>query len=243
MRLFCTILTLAFLTAALSPVQAQDRVVNDLSSGALLGEIASTPQLQETFARQDSVLAQASDEIGLTSSQYAQVRRAVASGTARYVELPRHIDAMSGLRRGHVFVVHNIRIPSGVYGWEVDVNEPNDVMQVYVPNRCGNISYVRVHRTQVMAMAPVHHVLPAQRVAAAIPIPSPVTIETPAPLPSVVALAAPEAVAATHHLALIPWLIGGLIGGILVSHGGGGGFTSGPTPIPIHTICPPSPKP
>jgi hypothetical protein len=240
-----SIVLLMSLFASLAPAAASERLVTDFSDGSLLGQIESTRALQQAFDDHETQLADAGAQIGLTPDQFRAVRVAVAAGRARYVELPQHIDAMTGEHDGHIFVVRNIRIPPRVFGWEVDLDEPGDVVKVYVPNRCGNISVVR-ERSQVLAAAPVYHVdSPPAGLAYGPFAPGPSALPVPESSPDVAyapSLSTPaEAVqAATHHFAFLPFLLGGLLVGFLSSGGHGTGVTIGahPTPVPIVTPAP-----
>lgn len=246
MRTLGITLALASVFSLIPAQAASDREISDLSDGALLGQIRSTQALQQAFDANAAQLAIAGSDIGLSPQQYHQVRMAIAEGRARYVELPRHIDAMSGRHGGRVFIVRDIRIPKGVYGWEVDLDEARDVVKVYVPNRCGNLSLVRV-RPRVLAAAPVYHRV---NVAYAAPIAGPY-----APLPASYAAASPApmvayqpelsvpqpAQVATHHFAMLPFLAGALVAGFLASGGHGSGVTvnTHPTPVPVSPPPPP----
>lgn len=224
---------------------AQTRVIGDLSQGALLGEIGSTAQLQNEFSQHGTLIAQASDRLGLSRTDYDEVREDVQDGLARYVELPRHLDGMAGEHGGVAFAVHNVEIPAHVYGWEVDLDRPGGVVRVFVPNTCGNISYVRVpKRRELAALAPVH-------VAQATPAPivPPPPVPTAAPVPPAAPQAAP---APAPHTSLWPLLA--LIPIAFVFHGSAsvpiGGApvppppsSRGPQPFPIHSIPIPTPLP
>ena len=240
MRTLGITLALASIFSLIPAQAASDREIDNLSDGALLGEIQSTQALQQAFDANADQLALAGSEIGLSPQQYHEVRMAIAEGRARYVELPRHIDAMSGQHGGRVFIVRDIRIPKGVYGWEVDLDEAHDVVKVYVPNRCGNLSLVRV-RPRVLAAAPVYHRV---NVAYAAPIagpfaPLPASYEAASPAPVVAyqpELSAPHvAQVATHHFAMLPFLAGALVAGFLASggHGSGVSVNTHPTPVPV----------
>lgn len=240
---------LALLLAIVTPVSviAQPRVIGDLTQGALLGSIRDTAQLQTDFSQQHELLAQASTKLGLSSADFSEVSYDIAHGQARYVEIPRHLTGMAGAHNGHAFAVHDIVIPRHVYGWEVDLERPNGIVRVFMPNRCGNMSYLLVPHRQTLAAAMPYHVTPpvAQTLAAA-PSPAPEITEAPAPVayaPVAPAVVAPVA----HHFALLPWLALGLIG-IALIHGGGGSIGTTPpavvpTPAPLHTICPPAIRP
>ncbi|HTU69434.1 MAG TPA: hypothetical protein VMF11_03855 [Candidatus Baltobacteraceae bacterium] len=241
-RIVCVVLALSLL-ASVAPAAARDRNISDLSTSALIGPIDSTQALQDDFVRNSRLLAAAGNDVGLSPEEYREMREAIAAGKARYVTIPRHIDVMSGDYDGRVFVVHDIRIPAGVHGWEVDLHEPGETVSVYLPNRCGNISVVR-HRAEVLAVAPVHHA-PPPMVYAAPPI-----FETPAPIaavvppmttPSLDVTLAPAAAPVTHHLGMLPLLLGAVVAGFLIAGGHGVGVRSGPpppAPAPIATATP-----
>lgn len=231
-------------------VIAQPRVIGDLSQGALLGQIQNTAQLQTDFSARHALLADANARLGLTAADFRAVQTAIAQGRARYVEIPRHLDGMAGQYEGHAFAVHNVVIPAHVYGWEVDVTHPYSIVRVFMPNRCGNLSYLRVPR-RVVASLPEWQPLPApprpvaQVLAAPESIPAPAVAPapalTPAPVAHIALAPATAAPAAVHHFALLPWLALGLIG-IALMHGGGSTSPTAPTvpaaPLPIHTVCP-----
>lgn len=247
MRNFSTLIAVALAGAMTATAFAQPRVISNLSDGALMGELQSTAQLQNEFSNNAPLLADATVRLGLTQEEFTAVRRAVINGGARYVELPRHLDGMSGSRNRHAFAVRDVVIPARVYGWEVDLQKPTEVVRVFIPNKCGNISYLRVPKRQaIAAVAPYHEV--AASTPAPIATEAPLPLETPAPAPTPAAVAfvpvAPVAVAAAHHLAIIPWLLGLGVAAVITHHGGGvntyspPGLIKAPVPTPIVTICP-----
>ena len=260
MRTLSLALTIVVLSTIAPAMAANERVVTDFSDGALLGQVRSTAQLRQDFAAHDALLAEASLDAGLTPEQYHRLRAAIAAGRERYVELPQHIDAMSGAHGDHVFAVHNVRIPQGVYGWEVDLREPHGIVKVYLPNRCGNVSVVRVHRAEVLAAAPVYNVEKSAYAPPAIAAapsgfsPMPASYAAPQPAPAVAyvpTLSAPNFAgpAASRHFAFLPFLLGGIVAGFLASGGHGAGVTIGshpgvppvavtPTPTPAPVSCP-----
>lgn len=245
---------LALLLAIAMPVSviAQPRVIGDLTQGALLGEIRDTAQLQDDFSKQHALLAQAGTRLGLSKADFGEVQDDIAHGRARYVEIPRRLDGMAGAHDGRAFAVHDVVIPPHVYGWEVDLERQDRLVRVFMPNRCGNMSYLIVPRRQILAAAmPYHLSTPAPKTVAPAAQPAaPVIAAEAAPTPQPVAFApvapvTPAVVApAAHHFALLPWLALGLIG-VALMHGGGGSIGTGPvpaapvpTPAPLHTICP-----
>lgn len=242
MRKLTALAALALAAVTTSTAFAQPKVISNLSEGALMGQLQSTAQLQDQFTHNAPLLADATVRLGLTREDFAAVRRAVINGGARYVELPTHLEGMSGSYNGKAFAVHDVIIPAGVYGWEVDLDKPTEVVRVFVPNKCGNISYIRYPKRQIIAAAPPYHQIAAAPIETAPPV-----IATPAPpveaaAPVAFVPAAPVVAAAAHHLALLPLLFGGLIAGALMSHGGGSHTISAPgitkIPTPIVTVCP-----
>jgi len=195
---------------------------------------ASAEEFWNATREHPQVFAMAAHQVGLTGPEYAEFRQDLLAGKAIFVKLPRHLDAMSGQRRGYVYAVKQAVVPStGVLGWEVTLR---DGAQVYVPQVCGNISLLRpAPGTAVAYHAPKKH----GRVSPVVYRPTAVDVEAPAasvgtaaaPVApaGVVAYVPAEAVAA--HTALSPLyalpLIGGLIAGL--THGGG---STTPTDLP-----------
>ncbi len=248
--------TLAFALALPSAGLAATRYVGDLTDGALLGPVTSSAQLQTDFQRHGELIAKASRQLGLAPSEYREVREAVAGGRARYVTIPRHLDGMAGEHGGVAFAVHDIEIPANVHGWEVDIARPDGVVRVFVPNACGNISYLLVPRARQLAAVTYHRPAPvAVAMVTPPPAPPPPVDATPAPAPlAPVALptAAPQA---THRtglwplLALIPlfFIPGGSSVSLPVATGGGIPPVAPPmhlrittAVLPSATPCPPS---
>ncbi len=237
---------LALFLALALPVDtmAQTRVIGDLSNGALLGQIRDTAQLQNDFATHRPLLAQASLDLGLTSSDFNEVATDIARGRATYVQIPRHLSGMAGQHGGHTFAVHNIVIPQDVYGWEVDLERPTSTVRVFMPNRCGNISYLLIPKHHTVAATPYHATTPIAPPVAVAPSPAPTLAPEATPAAAVATAPlvpqAPEALApappapATHHFAVLPWLALGLIG-VVFAHG----VPSIKIPLPHHHCgCP-----
>jgi hypothetical protein len=139
-------------------VLAATRTIGDLTDGALIGPIASTAQLQTAMRDREPLIAQAGSDLGLSAADVAEVQAKIARGQAQYVHIPRHLDGMAGEHGGVAFAVHDVNIPANVYGWEVDLNKPNELVRVFIPNQCGNISYLRVPQRRVAAVRPYHFV-------------------------------------------------------------------------------------
>jgi hypothetical protein len=207
-----------------TPAFATTHMISDLTQGALLGPLTSSSQLQSEFASNGTLIASAGERLGLTTYDIAAVRDAVHTGTARYVELPRHLDGMAGEHHGHAFAVHDVTIPAHVYGWEIDVDHPDGLVRVFVPNTCGNISYLRVpKRRQLAAVAPYH--LPKPVAYAPTPAPSPTPEEVAAVPP------AEQPAPPTHRNGFLPFLMA--IPLALLFHSGGGAITIGGPPPPV----------
>ncbi len=178
---------------------------------------ASAEEVWNETREHAKLFADAADRIGLSPSEYREFRLALLDGKARYVTLPRRLDAMSGNRRGSVYAVKNALMTSTIQGWKVALADGN---VVYVPQVCGNISLLRhaaiaqrpVHRQ----VAYVHHkprFVPALGTTAA---PTPVAVAPPEEVAPAVAEVVPAAVAAhgvSPFLFFIPAVIGGIIGG------------------------------
>lgn len=228
---------LAFLIAVALPATsiAAPRVLSQrqLTEGALLGQIASTAQLQREFLANAPLLATASRRLGLTKADFDAVRRAVGTRHARYVLIPRHLDGTSGQVGGVPFIDRDIIIPANVYGWEVDIAKPEEIVRVFVLTPCGNISYLRVPKPFRVAAA---HIVP--------PVPTPEPTATPEPVAEVVPTpeplitSAPVIASSTHHLGWLPLLAIPLI----FAFAGHGSSNSSPhhiiVPPPINTPCP-----
>jgi hypothetical protein len=178
-----------------------------------------------------SAYREAAAKIGLTTREYSEFRQALTEGGAIYVVLPRHIDAMAGVHRrnGHVYALHNVVVPSGTMGWQVNLADGTTVL---IPRVCGNLSMnhsraiaarprVVAQRTQPKAVRAVTYAAPpAAPKPAVVAAVTPVTFETP---PTVAPASAPVAAvaAAGSHGSMLPFLA--LIAPIAASFSGGGG--------------------
>lgn len=220
----------------MAPAFARTTVIAELGTAPLLGTSNSTAEMRSRVARNEGVLSAAAAKLGLTASQYAQFHAELMSSRTAYVTVPRHLDAMTWQGGGHVYVLHDVQIPSKTRGWEVDLPAANGrVLALYMPALCGNLSLL--HKT-----APVvaHHAAPVPTrvaaLAAAPPVAPPVVeapvVEAPAPVAvpndeaapevaPVVAQAAFPPVAAATHGGFLPFLIP-LLAGVAALGGGGG---------------------
>jgi hypothetical protein len=165
-----------------------------------------------------AIFEEAARKIGLTTREYAEFRQALAQGSALYVRLPRHIDAMSGVHRrnGQVYVLHNVLVPAGSVGWQVNLADGTTVL---VPRVCGNLSMNRsrmiAKRPQVVALRQPKAVRATQYVAPVAP--TPVTFDAPQAVAAAAPVAAPVAPAVTSaaRRSLLPFL--GLLAPIAAS--------------------------
>lgn len=164
------------------PAVAQPHTIAQLGTAPLIGEIASTPQLKDDVSRQRRLFETAGTKLGLSADEYAKFSARIAAGNLSYVTIPRHLDAMSWSSGGNVYVLRDVIIPRGTKGWEVDLQENDQIIALFVPARCGNLSILRRPRVHV-AKAPV------VRAIAYAPSPRP----TAAPVADVPAFAAPAA--------------------------------------------------
>lgn len=232
-----TILALACSEAA----GAKTTVIAELGSAPLLGSITSTTEMRNEVALRGSVLADASQRLGVTASEYHRFRVAVANGDARWVTVPRHLDAMSWRSGRRVHVIRDVEIPAAVHGWQVDLDEGSRIVSLYMPARCGNLSLV---------VRPVRHValLPKPLVAAAVQAPAPavvapVEVTAPADVTPEVAVAptpVPRIEAPVYHAThLSPFAIIPLLFGFTFGRGGGGGGGGGSpsTPTSVSPGC------
>jgi len=230
-----------------APALARPTVIAELGTAPLLGTSRSTQQLRDTVARNEGTLSAAGARLGLTTVQYAQFRAAIDGSHLAWVTVPRHLDAMTWQGGGRVYVIHDVVIPAGTNGWEVDIPEGRHVLALYMPAKCGNLSLVR-RQLPAVAMAPptrvaALHVAPPVAPPVEVVPPAPVVAEAPpvtappppvaAPAPATVAAAEfpPTPVVAAHHgLSLLPLLFGlaAFVGGSSPSSGG---------PAPIYA-CP-----
>lgn len=225
------------------PALARPTVIAELGTAPLLGTSTSTADMRARVARNEGVVSAAAARLGLTPGQYAQFHAAIDSSRVAWVTVPRHLDAMTWQADGRVYVLHDVVIPAGTHGWEVDVPANGRVLALYMPAKCGNLSLLRkaappvlAHRAAPVRVAALTVAPPPPPVEAAPAPPAPVAPPPPAPddvapaPPAQVAQAEfpPAAAAATHHapLFLAPLLFG------LAALSGGGGHSSGPIAVP-----------
>lgn len=222
------ILLFAMVMTSASPVLGYTTVIARLGATPLFATTSSVVGLQTQMSREQDRVARASVMLGLSPSEYREVRQAIARGEVRALILPRHLDAMAFYRNGNVHVAADVIIPAQTKGWEVDVNEPGQTIRVLIPMICGNMSVLRVfHPMVARAKTPRHavessvehaayprgpapiHVAPSQA-AVAEASPAPAVSGTPAPITSI------PAPGPSHHVRW-PWMLPILA--VLLFHG------------------------
>jgi hypothetical protein len=226
------------------PAFAHPVEIATLGRAPLMGASTTPAQLKYNVAQNDAILRQAGDDLGITREQYAEFRSAVESGNANWVTIPRHLDAMTWAKHGHVYVIHDVIIPANQKGIEVDLHHGDRIISLFMPAKCGNLSVIRRNVPHVAAAKirnfPVPHPNPVVRTGSVAAAPAPVMTTAPlAPAQPMVAAASVVPAAVAHHslLGLIP--LAAIIP--VITHTGGGPTTntststSGPPPCPPGT--------
>jgi hypothetical protein len=237
-----TIIALLLSVAIPLPAFAQPHTIAQLGTAPLVGEITSTPQLQADVARLHRVFASAGNKLGLTPDEYARFEARIASKELSYVTIPRHLDAMSWSSGGQVYVLHDVIIPAGTKGWEIDLTEGRSVLALFVPARCGNLSVVRRTLPAIAQAAPHPARVAAAATAPPAPAPAPVVAipqapaATPAPYESVATTTGP-----VHHFRWWPLLIIPIAAAFF--HGGGSSTSTLPAVRSLPTTLSPTPAP
>jgi hypothetical protein len=259
LRYFITPLLILGLT---TPALSQPHVIAQLGTSPLLGQVDSTQTLQADVARNERLFEEAGTKLGLSSSEYAQVRDRIATSRLTYVTIPRHLDAMTWSLNGQVKVLHDVIIPANTKGWEADIKENGQTVAVFIPNKCGNLSMIR-RPAPVLAALPTHVKAAHSAPVAAVPPPQPApassaptaapVVEAPQSAPAPAGTPAPYTTIASNtapapatgggghfpwFLLLIPViaLVGGHGGGSVTTAGPPALNSGGPTPPPVS--CP-----
>jgi len=201
---------------------------------------ASSEQVYTATQEHPKQFSDAASRIGMTAAEYREFRQSLLNGKVTYVRLPHRLDAMSGDRSGSVYAVKNAVMTSPGMGWRVALGDGN---VVYVPQICGNISFLRngalAHRP-TPGIVPVVAAAHTHRHRAGAPFtpavgPAPVAADTPVSLvppeqavpaaeaPATVAQVSPVAGAAAAHgpfagIFALPFVLAGAVVG--ASHHG-----------------------
>jgi hypothetical protein len=235
---------------ALGSVQAlaHTTVIAELGTAPLLGTSASTAELRSRVAHNEGTLSAAAAKAGLTSGEYAQFRAAIDSAHLAWVTVPRHLDVMTWQAKGNVYALHDVKVPAQTHGWEVDIPRAHEVIAVYMPAKCGNLSVVRravpviAQRPQPKRVLALNSAeVPPQAVPVADVPPAPaapvaVAVVPPAPTPAVVAETPfpPAPAAVKGRLNFLPLLFG--IAALVGAAPGGG--NNGGGSLPPLAACP-----
>ncbi len=216
------------------PALAQPIEIATLGRAPLMGSSTNAAELKHNFEANQPILRRAARKMGLTDEQYATFKTQVEINNAHWVAIPRHLEKMTWATDGNVHVLSDVLIPAGQMGLEVSVPDGNRTLVMYLPAKCGNLSYI--HKNMGVAYKPAFP-QPHKIVESVANFPAP-----PAPLvaatgvsgtTAVVAPIVPPVAAAHFSLlplaALLPFLI----------HGGGNGSPPnnpgtviGPPPCP-----------
>lgn len=238
MRTIHLIFVSAMLAASALPAVAKTTVISQLGTSPLIGQSSSSAALKTNVAQHERLLERAAAQMGLSPAEYASLRQQIAASHYTWVTVPRHLDAMSWASGRKVHVIRDVMIPARTNGWEVDLRRDNQVLALFMPAVCGNLSLIRRNMPVVAKAAPpkaVAKVVP--------PPPAPVPVGAPPQVLGVETAPAPPAdtvvtAAAVHHASLLPLLlgiipfIGGGGGGGSSGHGGGGSL-----PPPTGCTC------
>lgn len=241
MRTISSVFTLSLVAALAVPAAAKTTIISQLGTSPLLGQSSSSTALKTNIARHERLLESAASKMGLSAGEYSSLRQQIATSHYSWVTVPRHLDAMSWASGDRVHIIRDVMIPAGTNGWEVDLRHNNQILALFMPAVCGNLSLIRKNMPVVAKVAPPTPKLVAKAVPAP-PAPPQVAVGAPAP-PQVLGVEsapAPPAdtvvAAGTVHrasllpllLGILPFISGGGGGGGSASHGGGGGLPPPP---------------
>jgi hypothetical protein len=249
MRMMPAAMAALIVTMTAAPAYARTIEIASLGHAPVLGASTNAAELRANLRKHEAIMRRAGLAIGLTPAQYDTVRTTIEVGQPNWVVVPRHLDVMTWAYAGQVHTLHDVRIPAGQRGFEVDIPESGHILAVYLPAKCGNISLTRRAVPHVAAATihnfPVPH--PAPIVAPAVAV-APATVAAPAvvaPAPPIPV--APAVVATARHgigllplAAAIPFLFHGGSGGSVVAPfvgntTGGSGTIVSPPPCPPGT--------
>ena len=192
------------------PAMAQDIEIATLGRAPIMGSSRDSAELKRNFENpaNQSILAQAGRKLGLTADEYGKFKEQVAIGNASWMPIPRHLDKMTWAADGVVHAISGVRIPAGQMGYRVLVpkHDGSGSYLVYLPAKCGNLSYVfqrdaaaRRRDTRI----PIRSSPPAQN----FPAPQPPLVAATGvsgTTPAVSADPPPLPIPPVHHLNLLP---------------------------------------
>lgn len=238
--------------SVLVPAQgiASPHVIAQLGTAPLVPQITSIAQLQDDLASKKLLFSAAAAKLGLTPSEYAQFATHVQTRRVAYVTIPRRLDGMSWAGAGGVSVLYDVIIPADTRGWEVDLVEHGQILAIYVPARCGNLSLLHKPLPRIARAkrhTPVHVAARVVRPRAGVPAAPPVAavtapattvaVATPSPTPAPFAVLA-ATTGPSHHLGWLPYLIIPFVAALVTGHGNQG-VPEVPVPISGGGLPPP----
>ena len=156
------------------PAMAQDIEIATLGRAPIMGSSRDSAELQAQLrepgqsGHPGAGRPQARPHARSSTSNF---KEQVAIGNASWVPIPRHLDKMTWAADGTVHVLQGVHIPAGQMGYRVEVPKQNGTGTyiVYLPAKCGNLSYVFEQQKRVASVAVVPAAAPARRRRAELP--------------------------------------------------------------------------
>jgi hypothetical protein len=186
------------------PALAQPIEISSLGHAPVMSTSTSLSELRSNFQKNEPMMRQAAQKLGLTTEQYETFKLQVAVAKARWVTVPRHLEAMTWGADGTVHVLRDVIIPPGMKGIEVDMPDGNTTLAMYLPAKCGNLSYVHIKPPVVAYPSSPHYVAHAQ----SFPQPQPQQVASvvtgTVPVAPLAVPPPPIVAAAAHHFSLLP---------------------------------------
>lgn len=187
------------------PALAQPIEISSLGHAPVMSTSTSLSELRSNFQRNESMMRQAAQKLGLTDEQYETFKLQVAVAKARWVTVPRHLEAMTWASDGVVHVLRDVIIPPNMKGIEVDMPDGATTLAMYLPAKCGNLSFTHIKPPAVAYPSGPHYVAHAQ----SFPQPQPQQVASvvtgTVPIAPAAAIPPPPVVAAAaHHFSLLP---------------------------------------
>jgi hypothetical protein len=142
----------AYLFSLFGGVAQAQHVLPVLGTAPLLGVLHSTSELQQRVSERHDMFVTASEDLGLTDAETAELQQKILTGDVRWVRVPRHLDAMTWAWDGSVYMYRDVVIPPSEYGWEIDLPVGSAVHALFIPAACGNLSLVE--RSRPVAYVP-----------------------------------------------------------------------------------------
>jgi hypothetical protein len=186
------------------PALAQPIEISSLGHAPVMSTSTSLSELRSNFERNEPMMHQAAQKLGLSDEQYETFKLQVSVAKARWVTVPRHLEAMTWASDGTVHVLRDVIIPPNQKGIEVDMPDGPTTLAMFLPAKCGNLSYVHIKPPTVAYPSGPHYVAHAQ----SFPQPQPQQVASvvtgTVPIAPAAAVPPPPVVAAAHHFSLLP---------------------------------------